>query len=429
MSALTEADSLVSEVLELRGQVSRLEALLEEHRSPRVQVLHEPLTYEARLVRDKSGHGGFRAVATRENHCYLRDLATYRLDMTARTRLDRHDQEMRALGEARQRIFHPDADYEFETRAVNWTNGTGGYFAPPLWIIEHFAEVPTPHRVLSAMAPQFELPEGAQSVNLPALSVGADVGVQAVGGAAPGSTSVTDTAISSAVATIAGNFDVPMQMLEQSPQGAHLDWVAFTNMEARAGYQLENQLFAGTGAATPQGSGNNQLLGIFNNTAVPTANQITYTSGSPTATAMFTFLGQSIAQVGNSRRLPPEAWLMTTSRSAWIGSSEDIQSRPLMLTDNTKVPGQYDLIAYPVYPDEAIPVNLGAGGNEDRVIICRPSDWLILESERRTQVMLEPLSGTLQARLQMRRYVAALLRYPTSVGWLQGTGMARQSGF
>ncbi len=443
---------------ELRGLRNRVAELEEQVRSPRISVIREPLTYEARLVRDG---GGFRAIATRENHSYIRDfvLSEMKGDQQARARLDRHQQEMRAVGEAREKIFHPDVEVDFEQRAVNWSSGTGGYFAPPLWIIEQFAYQPTPERVLSKLAPQFELPEGAQSVNLPAWSAGADVGAAQVGAGAV-SEATLDSAISSAVVTIAGNYDVPMQMLEQSPQGAHLDWVAFSTMEARYGYKLEQQLLTGTGATVPQGSGNNQLLGIFNNTAIPSANVISYTGtgeaspGTPAsvasgATTMFSYLGFAISKIGQSRFLPPEAWMMSTSRVGWLGSSEDLQNRPLMIADRDG-DGVFDLISIPVKVNDAIPRTSGAGLNEDRIICCRPSDWVILESERRTNVrslkrdtssvrgrdnarlgdaMGGVLSGTLQVRLQMRRYVAALLRYPQSVAYLSGTGMATGGGW
>jgi HK97 family phage major capsid protein len=442
-----DASQEIEEIRSLREEVEALRAELDKAlaRSPRIQVLREPLTYEARLVRDKSSPRGFRAISPRGNASYVQDLilAETRGDMEARARLDQHAREMRIIAESRESLFHPDVDVQFEQRAVNWTNGQGGYLAPPLWIVEQFAIEPTPERVLSKLAPQFELPIGAQSVNIPAWSQGADVDVTGVG-AAVSDQDVLDAPISSAVTTIAGNFNVPMQLLEQSPQGAHLDWVAFTTMESRYGYQLELQLLTGTGTSTPQGSGNNQLVGIFNNSAIPTANQINFTPGTfgPTeispgtgttttgagATYMFAFLGLAIAKIGQNRLLPPEVWMMTTSRMAWLGSSEDSQNRPLMIADKDGS-GVFDLIAIEVQLNDAIPRTSGALGNEERIVCCRPSDWLILESERHTQVMTDAPSGTLMARLQMRRYAAALLRYPTSVAYLYGSGMATGGGF
>lgn len=432
--SLAEAiTQLSTEVATLRGEVQALK----ETRSPSVRVVSEPLTYDARLVRDPRGPLGFRAVPTRENSSYVADLASYQLRMSdwreAEHRLRRHEKEMRTLSAESSRLFHPDVEYEFEQRTVSWANGQGGYFAPPLWIIEQFATVPTPERVLSAKAPKFDLPEGCQSVNLPAWTGNsADVSVQALGTPAT-SVDLTDNAIQSAVATIAGNEDVPLQMLEQSPVGAHLDWAVFSNMEARYGYKLELQLLVGTGAATPQGSGNNQLLGLFNNTAIPAANQVQYTGAgegaAAGATGMYSSIGLLPAKIGQNRLLPPECWLMSTSRGAWLASSEDQQSRPLMISDNIASSGTWDLMGYQVFLNDAIPRNLGTGANEDRIIACRPSDWLVLEADPRTSVFREVISGNLMARIQLRRYVAALLRYPTSVAYLYGSGMATGAGF
>jgi hypothetical protein len=119
--------------------------------------------------------------------------------------------------------------------------------------------------------------------------------------------------------------------------------------------------------------------------------------------------------------------MLTTSRGAWLASSEDQQNRPLMIAD-TQPDGVWDLMGYPVWVNDAIPRTSGAG-QEERIICLRPSDWLILESDRRTSVYTEVMSGTLQARIQMRRYVAALLRQPTSVSYLAGVGMNTGGGF
>lgn len=422
---------------ELRAEVEKLRAEVSELRSPTVRVLSEPLTYGAHIVRDPRGPRGFRAISHGEPRSYVKDFVQWnkRGDRAAQERLERHGREMRVLAGQRERLLAPGASYELEQRTVNWATGTGGYSAPPAWIIDQFAVVPTPPRVLSAHAPQFDLPVGCQSVNLPRWTAGAEVGESQVGGSDT-STDIADSIVSSAVATIAGNEDVPLQMLEQSPVGAHLDWAVFSNMEARYGYQLELQLLTGTGVSGAEAtrSGNNQLLGILNNTAIPSANKITYTDATPTAAKMVGpqatqaaggAIPQAVAAIGNNRKMTPEYWMMTTSRAAWIGSQE-VSMFPLAVA-NQSGPGEFDLLAYPVAANDAIPTNLGAAANQDTIICCRPSDWLILESDRHVQLMPDVLSGTLMVRLQLRRYVAALLRQPTSVAYITGTGMVVQS--
>jgi HK97 family phage major capsid protein len=199
-------------------------------------------------------------------------------------------------------------------------------------------------------------------------------------------------------------------------------------MEARYGYKLELQLINGIGSATPQGSGNNQLLGILNNTQIPAANIISYT-GATTATTMYSYLGQAVAAIGNNRLLPPECWMMRTNRVGWLATSEDTQNRPLIISDNNNATGEFDLATFEVHHNNAIPITLGTTANQDVIIACRPSDWLILESERRTNVYTEVISGVLSARIQMRRYASALLREPTSVAYITGSGMSRPASF
>src|ERR1700756_1352279 len=177
---LTESGA--SEVREAIESVARAateaNAAIKDLASPRVQILKEPLTYEVRMARDRSAPHGLRAISTRGNYSYIKDFVLFELRTgdwrASEDRLRQHAQEMKRLAEARERIFYPDVEYEFERRAVNWANGTGGYFAPPLWLFEQFAIPPPPQRVLSGLAPQFELPASVQSVNLPRELTGPD---------------------------------------------------------------------------------------------------------------------------------------------------------------------------------------------------------------------------------------------------------------
>jgi hypothetical protein len=183
-----------------------------------------------------------------------------------------------------------------------------------------------------------------------------------------------------------------------------------------------------------------QLPGILNaTTGAGGVNAVTYTDASPTGPEQFPYVGQMAAKIGDNRLLPPEAWLMRTARWAWLASAEDTATMPIVPTGFSPTParptpdGKPDpvsaLLGWPVFPDDAIPATLGASSTQDAIIACRPSDHLLLESDLRTTVNLEPLSGTLQARLQLRGYAAHLIRYPTGLATLTGTGMVVQSGY
>jgi HK97 family phage major capsid protein len=369
-----------------------------------VKVGSEPLTYE-------------RASQQANGVSYYRDLLFREQDAEARVRLERHGREM---------------DVEFRTNPSR-VQGKGGYFAPPLWLIDMFATAPRAKRVLAKMIDKegncFPLPPGVQSINLPRVTTGNAEQPSADNTATP-ETDLVDAAATSPVATISGQADVPLPLLEQSPAGAHLDVMFFRDLTEAYDAQLETQLFTGTG---PNTQPTPQFTGLLNLSGV---NTVTYTSGSPTATNIFASLGSVIAKIGNTRKLPPEAWLMTTSRAGWLGSSEDQQQRPLMIADNTTKNGEFDLLAFRVGMSDVIPTNLSgnpgsftSGGTQDVIIACRPSDMMLWESQPTTMVGLEVLSGSLQARLQLRAYAAFICRYPTAVTVLGGTGLAVQTGF
>ena len=398
----------------IKGDNSGLLKSIEEARSAirSLEVVREPHTYE---------RGG--------EHSYFQDLiAGFDGDNAANNRLERHAREVKDELERRDRaaFMRAPEDVEYRTNP-NRTSGFGGSFAPPLWLIDAFATAPRAKRVLGALIPNFDLPQGVQSVNLPRLTTGNVEQPVADLGADP-SKDATDASVSCTVVTVSGHGDVAMQALEQSG-GAGLDYAFLKDLGEAYDEKLEQQLIAGAGNANAQLPG---LLGL-----IPSAQQISYQDASPTATEMFGSLGKTVATVGNTRKLPPEAWLMTTSRLAWLGSSEDQQQRPLMLTDRDGA-GNVDLLAYPVEPDDAVPTNLTydstnhvftTGGTQDVIIACRPSDSMLFESTPRAVVRTEVLSGTLQARIQMHRYAAVLHRYPSGLAVLCDTGMTVQSGF
>jgi hypothetical protein len=379
--------------------------------SPRIEGIREPLTYEARVERTR--RGGIRIRSVGEPRSYFQDVVALERsgDRAARERLERHGREVEGEMRARRVAESPEVRYELETRAP-----TASFAAPPLWLIDYFATADRAERVLADLAPNFFLPQGVFSVNLPGETQASSVGEQQLGTSVP-STDATDQAISSAVATLAGQWDVPLQMLEQSPPSAAFDWVAFTQLQADYDAQLEYQLINGNSPG---------IVGLLNNPLVPAANVITTTQ--TTATGQFPALGQVLAAVGNTRLMPAEAWLIRTNRFAWYGSSEDLASRPLMITDRDGS-GMFSMLGVNANHDNAVPITLGAGRNQDVVIACRPSDWLVLESDLTTDVMEDVLSGSLNVRLQLRGYIAALLRQPNSVAYLTGSGMVRPSGF
>jgi Phage capsid family len=362
----------------------------------------------------------------------------------AQARLHRHRDEMavelparaaRLEREQRARDGKLDVRFGRERRwNPNRTAGEGGNFAPPLWLIDLAALGVRPGRVLADLIGARHLPAGVQSVNVPQITTGQAVGVSLSGSPTP-SVDLTDAATKSPCVPFAGHTDLTMQLLELMPPGT-LDAVIMRDLlEARDG-QVEQALFAGTGT-------NGQFFGILNlATGAGGVNSVVYSDASPTASGMYGSLGQAAARLGDNRDRPPEAWLMRTARWAWLGTGEDNQGLPLAVPGHQPcVPMPYNfvdtrptpvvpILGWPNYCADAIPANLGAGANQDAIVCCRPSDFLLWESEPVIQIATDSISGSLEARITLRGYTAALMgRYPTGVSTVTGTGMIVQSGW
>jgi hypothetical protein len=360
----------------------------------------------------------------------------------AQARLDHHGEQMRVVAaEREQRVSRSLRAFEFRSEP-NRTDGQGGFFSPPLWLNQLFATANRPGRVLADLIPRFPLPPGCSTVSLPLIGTGTSTQPE-TDSSAVADQDLTDLAGTSAVVPLAGQADVALQLLEQSPPGAHLDWAIFTDLSEGYDGDLESQLITGTnGSAATVASA--QLPGII---IVPGTNAIPYT-GAVSGAAMYPYFGRAIAQIGDNRQKPPECFLMRTSRWAWIKTSEDTAtlpfdlSVPFFLGDTDDTPDPIGGIAnFPVFLTDAIPANLTAtttggvttyatGGSQDVVICMRPSDLILLEGEPETMVAREPLSGNLGVRIQMHSYAAAITgRRPVSISVISDTGMAKPSGF
>jgi hypothetical protein len=358
-----------------------------------------------------------------DGRSYLADLALaesrFGGDTAARERLERHGRQMDAMPRYETRSVE-GAEFEYRVNP-SLTVGQGSEFAPPLWSIELFATARRSSPVLQRLIPTFDLPKGASSVNLPRITVGATVSTQVPNSPVDSSGYTTEKATSPAV-VFAGNSDWPIQALEQSPLGAHLDWVVFKDMYESSDFNVEKAFINGAGPKYEEWYG---LLEL------PGTNEVVYTSSSPTGTAMVPKLGETLAQVGVKRRKPPEALCMNTSRFFWLATSEDNSNRPLSIEDypESDFPN-CGFASVGVYLDDAIQNVYGATKEQDAVLALRPKDMVMFGSAPVTMIEADVLSGTMEVRFALRRTVAAILgRYPSGVSKLVGTGMTPVEGF
>ncbi|GAA5076653.1 HK97 family phage major capsid protein [Thermocatellispora tengchongensis] len=451
---IAEARARVEEVeaaQQRRANADQLAAKLgqtgpEDPHRPRVEVLSEPTQY---------GRG--------RRHSYWLDLARTELNrgdgdggvQAARERLQRHAQELdvdlpkreqRRLARARGDLEQLDRDLGHHRRgleslfergapeqrvAPNRTDGQGGYFVPPLWLIDEYIDFARFGSPIANSVRNLTLPPGTDSINVPKVATGTQTGMQADGGAVT-SVDLTDTFVSAPVKTLAGQQDIALQLLDQSP--ISFDEVVFADLLADYAMRKELQIIAGTGTGT-------QLKGLL---TVAGINAVTYTDADPTLPEMWVPWVQSVSQIFTKRKMPATATFVHPAIWYWACSQLDGNSRPLILPEQH---GPFNALALqtgeaaegpvgrltvgtPVILAGNMPTNLGAATNETRTITLRTSDQYLWEGGMRSRVLSEVLSGTLQVRLQVYNYLAFMPdRRAESISVISGTGMIPQAGF
>lgn len=394
---ITTRDARITELSEedKRSSDAAMAFRRAEMATGRIQVNNEARMYE-------KGNG----------RSYLQDLAKASIlsDDEARARLERHAAEVRV-----------DPEYRDLTR----TDGAGGYFVPPMWLSDYVA-LARAGRPTANLVTNLELPPGTDSINIPKISTGAATAIQTADNTTVAETDLADTSVSAAVKTIAGQQDLAIQLIEQSP--FNFDQVVFADLAADHATRVNVQVLSGSNS-------NGQVKGIYNATGV---NTVAYTDTTPTVAELYSKLADGIQKIHTNRYLSPQVIVMHPRRWAWLLAATDTTGRPLVVPSGqgpTNAVASFagvasqqvvgELQGLPVVTDPSIPITDGTGTNEDSIIVMRASDCILYESSLRTRVLPEVGSGTLTVRLQVYSYLAFTAeRQPKSITLIQGTGLA-----
>lgn len=368
-------------------------------------------------LRDELGQGdGERRSPARTGE----EPATYRRNGPHSYFLDLARSQVLGSRDATERLLRNDR----EVRALSTTDGAGGEFVPPLWLIEQFIQLARAGRVVADQVRHMTLPSGTDSISLPKLATGTAVAEQSTQNTAVQNTDATTSSVTANVATIAGQQVVALQLLEQSPLET-LDEVLLADLAAD--YATKIDVFTLNNNATNK-------VGILN---VSGANAITYTDASPTVGELYPKYADGIQQIHTGRFLPPQKVFMHPRRWAWHTASLDTAGRPLVVPlanapqnvlaglEGVNSEGLVGFIqGLPIYVDPNIPTNLGAGTNEDRIVVARTDDIILMEGTPRAESFREPLAAQLSVLLRFYNYAALhASRYPKSISVIAGTGL------
>lgn len=400
-AAEERATKAEAEVERRQAIVGKLEKVAEARKATPVIVPQddEPAQDELRSVSITRDEPVYRP-DRRES--FYRDLVYRERDPQAAERLSRHDAQMRDMSTA---------------------STAGGNFVPPIYLGELYESVRRNRRVVVEALPKLPLPPSGDTISIPAFTSGGAMGAQQE------SNSVAETDLVSAttsvsVRTYAGQMDVSRQLLDRAEAGGQMiDTLIFRELVNAYDASLEADVINGTAAAYKHVG----LLQLTN------AASVTYTAGTATASDTYSKIISAIATVTAAYKEAPDTIIMHPRRAAFLmqpGTNVPIfQVGNLTSAVGTVQAGLVGTIAgLNVLVTPAMPVNLGSGTDEDRIIVCNLSSLPFMEGPLNTRVHEGVLSADLEVRLQVWAYSAfASPRYNVAnaspVAIISGTGL------
>jgi len=314
-----------------------------------------------------------------------------------------------------------------EKRAISTTAGAGGEFVPPLWLEEQFVALARPGRVTADRAVHGEVPPGTDSINIPKVLTGTAVAVQATQNSGVQQTDATTGSVASPVITIAGGQTISMQLVEQSP--LNVDDLILGDLAADYAQKADIQVISGSGSS-------GQATGLL---TLSGTNSVAWTQATPAlggAGGMYASLGAGISAIHTNRFAPPDCIIMHPRRWAWALAQSDTSNRPLIVpqaqgpNNAAGQPGPImaqgyvgEMLGLPVYTDANLPTNVGAGTNQDVILIARMSDVYLWEGNVRAEAFEQTYAQQLSLFVRLYNYVSFQPgRYPKALAAVTGTG-------
>ena len=343
--------------------------------------------------------------------------------------------------------------------------GKGGEFVPPLWLVEDdFIPQLRAGRTIPGLCRNMPVPPGTDTIKLPKVKVGTEVAPQLMDNAGVASRDIETTYVEAAVKTLAGQEDVAIQLIEQSP-GQVFDRVVQEDLVADYNLQVARNVSYGQGTNyTTLNAGT--IKGLF-----PVANwaaghrKSTKTLAEAPA-APLVGLNANWSFIAKERFDTNDVYhVINPAFGAYLSSLQDGKESKegRFLLEASSIPsfnagaitppvnpaeGYYGMtpLGVPIYISANIPPILpqatsteaaasilAAADKESEKLITsgteafsygltfKGNDVWFFESELRTRVLPEVLSGTLQIRFQVYAYVSLLVRYSPSVQFCGGT--------
>jgi HK97 family phage major capsid protein len=458
--AETRRRSTVDEFKDMQQEAERLEARADRasELEQRLQVVepdiygpggggrHSWLADIARVTRRRaSGDGGLQAAEKR-----LADSERYehrKMDRRLRQLIAERELERALTGSAEEyivferwkaaggKLFEKNDELrDLELRAASSTPGQGGYFEPPLWLIDAWSHSPRAGAAMAALWTQLPLPlHQGDTINVPVLAAGAGAGTttQAGDGAPAGFRDPLDGTVQAKVETLAATLDTSMELMDMSP--VSFDESFGQDISEDLATQTDGQLLLGNGAngtlngVIPAGAFSSSTMLLLQSTN-NSSSQTIVNGGTDITSSVYQMLSMLYSKFARYRGLPATHWVVNPDVWGILCGSADANNRPLVepgrlvkalhglpLVEDENLVSSFGGTTPPSIGISAGVVSPTAGnGGYAPVLLGRWSDLFWFASPPVVQVLPEVLSSTFQVRYRVSRYVASM---PGRVQW------------
>jgi HK97 family phage major capsid protein len=358
---------------------------------------------EERTYHKGNTHGGGSFVRDVVNQYLYRDLE-------AEQRLVRHMQEERV------------ERGQYLTRAAgDATTGAFTGLVVPQYLTEMYAPAVAARRPFADIMTKLPLPASGMTVNISRVTTATSTALQATELAAVSATSIDDTLLTENVQTAAGQQLLSRQALDR---GTGIEDVVMNDLQRRYATTLDSTIL------------NQATTGLL-----AVATDVAYTDASPTGAELYPKLlaaasGSEAALLGQA---DPDVVVMHSRRWYWL-SKEMTSTWPLISQQGiaTQAAGVNYAARYGsgfrgvlpngmvVVVDNNLPINLGAGTNEDSIVVVPTEESFLWEDPNAPQFIRaeQPSAANLGVLLVLYGYFAyTLRRYANSHQEITGTGL------
>jgi len=321
--------------------------------------------------------------------------------------------------EARERVERARSEALAEYRS---TTGVFGGLVVPQYLTSQHADVLRAGRPFLSAVSSMPLPADGMTITIPRGTTGTAVAAQETQNTAVTNQTYAVQDLTVPVRTYAGQQVVSRQALER---GTNIGEILLADLVSAYATRLDSDAINGAGSAGTH-------FGVLNTTSVQTV-AWTGTTGASLVSAIHSAIGK----VNASRLAAPDLIVMHPRRWAWLCAQSDSNGRPLVeITpysgDNVVAAGSAagvnavgSVAGIPVISDANVPVTLGASTNEDRIIVTRRADNILMEQAGSPLGFRfeEVLGSSLSVQMVVYGYSAFTAgRYPVASCVIQGTG-------